>query len=287
MENRKIKIIFFGTPHFVIPVLETLTQNFDVVAVVTAPDSKTGRKQLLTPSPIKVFADKHAIPVFQPEKLITSNISLPPSDLFIVAAYGKLIPQALLNLPQYGTINIHPSLLPQYRGPTPVQTAILNGDKKTGISFMQMDAKMDHGPILAQYEHAIKPSDTFASLVTDLFLQSSKLLLQVINDYLNKKVQPHAQDEKDASYSHIIIKQDGFIQLDSLEIENWKLKIDRMIRAYYPWPAVWTQTTIKNQKVRIKFLPNKMLQVEGKKPIHLKDFLNGYPEMKERLQKIF
>src|SRR5579864_8312029 len=144
-----MKVVFFGTPIFVVPILKELAEYFEVVTVVTTPDQKLGRKQLLTPSPVKIYAQKHNIPIITPQQFNNETIeqlrNFKP-DLFVVAAYGKLIPNDLLELPTYGAINIHPSLLPKYRGPTPIQTALLNGETTTGISFIKMDEEMDHGP---------------------------------------------------------------------------------------------------------------------------------------------
>lgn len=280
-----MKIIFFGTPQEVIPVLENLTKNFDVVAVVTTPDQKAGRKQLLTPSPVKVFAKDHNIPVLQPENntSLKSLILNLKSDLFVVAAYGKIIPQDVLELPKHGAINIHPSLLPKYRGSTPIQSVLLNGDTKTGITFMKMDEHMDHGPILHQIPFTLEPTDTFGWLMQSTFAQAGQILPHVIQEYLSGNLEPQPQDDSKAIYTKIIAKEDGHIDLQNPPSSE---QLDRMIRAYFPWPTVWTQTKIKNKEVRIKFLPKHQLQVEGKNPMNIKDFLNGYPEMKELITRI-
>jgi len=286
MENKKLKIIFFGTPKEVVPVLETLIKYFDVVAVVTVPDQKAGRKQLLTPSPVKVAAQKYKIPVIQPEKLshITSHFSLPASDLFVVAAYGKLIPNEILQLPKLGAINIHPSLLPNYRGPTPIQTTLFNGDQTSGVTFIKMDEEMDHGPILHQMPITLEETDTFDWLMKNMFAQAAEILPHVIEEYVSGKIKPQPQDNEKATYTKIITKQDGYIDLENPPSKD---KFDRMVHAYFPWPTVWTKINIKNQEVRIKFLPKNMLQVEGKNLVNVNDFLNGYPEMKEIIRKIY
>lgn len=283
-----MKIIFFGTPKEVVPVLENLTRHFDVVAVITAPDQKSGRKQLLTPQPVKVSAQKLTIPVFQPHKLSESaaQIAKLDADLFIVAAYGEIIPESILKLPKLGAINIHPSLLPHYRGPTPIQTTLLNGDHASGITFIKMDAKMDHGAILHQIPVTLEKTDTFGWLMQSMFAQAAQILPGVIEDYGAGKIKPQPQDESKATYTKKITKEDGYIDLSELETLK-PLEIERRIRAYYPWPTVWTKTTINNREVRIKFLPDEKLQVEGKKPVRLKDFLNGYPQMKEKIEKLY
>ncbi|MGI8420154.1 MAG: methionyl-tRNA formyltransferase [Candidatus Levyibacteriota bacterium] len=303
-----MKIIFFGTPQEVVPVLQTLIKQHNVVAVVTTPDQKSGRKQQLTPPPVKVFAEKQGIPLLQPEQMKTENLKLkiPQSDLIVVAAYGKIIPNEILELPKFGAINIHPSLLPKYRGPTPIQTALLNGDETSGLTFIKMDAQMDHGPILHQLPFTLEKTDTFAWLMQSKFSQAANVLPHVIDEYISGKHTPQPQDETQASYTQRISKEDGFIDLDTPPRFE---KLDRMIRAYYPWPTVWTKVRIKNQESRVKFLPssshpelaplprsrssrrvsgsNILLQLEGKNPVSLKDFLNGYPEMRGKMEDLF
>lgn len=290
-----LKIIFFGTPQEVVPVLESLVKHFTVVAVVTTPDQKAGRRQLLTPPPIKVVAQKYNIPVFQPESFSsTASLSkLPTADLYVVAAYGKLIPNDILQTPHYDAINIHPSLLPMYRGATPIQTALLNGDRTTGITIIKMDNQMDHGPILHQLSYKLEETDTFELLMKKMFTQAAMILPHVIEEYTSGRLTPQPQDESKATYTKMITKEDGYIDLskiktlNAVEIENWKLNIARTIRAYYPWPSVWTKISMKNHEVRMKFLPNNQLQIEGKKPMSIQDFINGYPEMKEKIEKLY
>jgi methionyl-tRNA formyltransferase len=281
-----MNIIFFGTPQEVVPVLENLFKHFDVIAVITTPDQKAGRKQLLTPTPVKIFAQTHNITVLQPENnnSLHSLISNLKSDLLIVAAYGKLIPNDVLKLPTHGAINIHPSLLPKYRGPTPIQTALLNGDNTSGITFIKMDEQMDHGPILHQIPFTLEETDTFGWLMQSKFAQAAQILPHVIENYISGKLKPILQDDSQATYTKIITKQDGYIDLSNPPDPE---QLDNMIRAYYPWPTVWTKIRIKNQELRIKFLPKQQLQLEGKNPVALKDFLNGYPEIKEKIEKLF
>ncbi len=281
-----MKVIFFGTPKEVIPVLENLTKHFEVIAVVTAPDQKSGRKHLLTPTPVKIAAQQQAIPVLQPNNLSesVSELSKRDADLFVIAAYGKIIPEAILKMPRLGAINIHPSLLPKYRGSTPIQTTLLNGDKKSGITFIKMDKHMDHGPILHQIPFTLEKTDTFGWLMQSKFSQAAMILPHVINDYASGKLKPQPQDETHATLTKMISKKDGYIDLDNPPNQN---QLDRMIRAFFPWPTVWTKATINDHEVILKFLPEKKLQVEGKKPLNIKDFLNGYPKMKEKLAKLY
>lgn len=283
-----MKIIFFGTPHFVIPVLESLMKHFSVVGIVTAPDHKAGRKQLLTPSPVKKFIiDKGLqIPVITPEKFNKETLKQLRSlqaDLFVVAAYGYILPDELLDMPPFGAINVHPSLLPKHRGPTPVPTTILKGDTTTGVTIIKMDEAMDHGPIIAETTYQVHETDTTESLLIHLFNLSAEMLPDVINNFTSGKLIPRIQVESQATYTEKITKADGFIDLEKPPSRK---KLDLMIRAFYPWPTVWTKVTIKSHEVRIKFLPGNKLQMEGKNPVSLKDFLNGYPEVKPVLEKL-
>jgi methionyl-tRNA formyltransferase len=282
----KLKVIFFGTPQFVVPILEAIAKTHEIIAVVTTPDQKVGRKQMLTASPVKTYALEHNIPVIQPEKLSEAipHLSHLTSHLYVVAAYGKIIPKDILELPQYGAINIHPSLLPEYRGPTPIQTAVRDGKSETGISIMKMDEKMDHGPLLTTIPYPISEEDTSASLLDAVFAKSAEILPQVIEDYVSGEMQPKPQDDTKATYTKILAKEDGYIDIQTPPDTT---VFDCMVRAYYPWPNVWTKVNIKDHVVRIKFLPRKIIQMEGKQPVSLKDFTNGYPELKESISKLF
>ncbi len=284
----KARVVFFGTPEFVIPVLKSLHLNFNLVGVVTAPDSIQGRKKLLTPSPIKKYClEKSLSPIFTPDRLdqsIAENLKALNPSLFIVAAYGKILPKIILDIPTLGALNIHPSLLPKYRGPSPIQSAILNGDNKTGISIIRMDDQMDHGPILKQWVFPISEKDTSESLHINMFADAAKKLPSIIEDYLQGSLLPQPQDENQATYCPLITKKSGFFSLENPPPPEI---LDRMIRAYYPWPTAWTTLKIKDKEVRIKFLPDYKLQVEGGKPLTLKEFLNGYPELKTTIQKLF
>lgn len=285
-----MKIIFFGTPQFVVPVLEKLIKHFTIVGVVTTPDEKVGRKQLVTPSPVKIFAQTHSIPIYQPDTIneLTNvamkqfnNLSV---DVFVVAAYGKIIPDEVINLPRLGSINIHPSRLPDYRGPSPLQETILAGDKETAISIMQMDADVDHGPILVTKPLVIEPTETFLSLAEKSFKLGAEMLPTILEQLDNGTIIPQEQNHSNATFTNHITKEDGFFDINnppSPEI------LDRMIRAYYPWPTIWTKIRIKNNELRIKLLPKKKIQVEGKKVTNLEDFYNGYPELKETIEKLF
>ncbi|MDO8498659.1 MAG: methionyl-tRNA formyltransferase [bacterium] len=280
----QLKIVFFGTPQFVVPVLEKLAENFQVVGVVTAPDQKAGRKQLLTPSPVKLASQGQAweANVLTPQKLdptLAEQLTKIHPDLFVVAAYGKIIPQNILDIPKFGALNIHYSLLPKYRGASPIQEALLNGDKVSGTSIIKMDAKLDHGPIVSTKEIRLSESDNFESLNTIMTKETIPLLLKTIPDFMTGKIKLQVQDDTMATYCSIIKKEDGFFDINnSPPLE----KLDRMIRAYYPWPTAWTKWPFdkaqgKNNKI-VKLLPQNMVQIEGKKPVKLEEFLRGYPD---------
>jgi methionyl-tRNA formyltransferase len=253
IKNLKFKIIFLGTPDFIEPVIESLHENFDLVKII--------RK-----------------PIEFNENEIQEIKNLSP-DFFIVAAYGKILPINFLSIPKIGSINIHPSLLPKYRGPSPIQESILNGDKTTGVSIIKMDEEMDHGPILDQIEADVLPTDTFESLAKRLFANCTNALVRVISDY--ETIKPKLQDDSKATYTKLLSKQSGFIDLKNYELE-------RAIRAYYPWPGVWTKFDINDngsEKI-IKLLPNQRIQVEGKKEMTYIDFINGYKKGEEFLRKL-
>ena len=197
--------------------------------------------------------------------------SLKEADLILVAAFGKILSQEMLNSPKYGAINVHPSLLPKYRGPSPIQKAILNGDKVSGITIIKMDEKMDHGPIIYQESLELSDMDNFDTLSKKMFLRAGEVLPKVIEDFIAGKVKPKEQNSADATYCKLLTRERGYFDINNPPVPE---TLDRMIRAYYPWPGVWIKW---NGKI-VKFLPGGMIQMEGKKAIPLKDFLNGYPD---------
>lgn len=195
--------------------------------------------------------------------------SLENADLCVVAAYGKILTKEELNAPKFGCINIHPSLLPKYRGPSPIQQALLSGDKITGISIIKMDEKVDHGPIIYQQSLELFSDDNFDTLSKKMFLLAAEILPQIINDFIQGKIELLAQTETEASYCDKLTRESGYFDIDKMPGN-----LDRMIRAYYPWPGVWTKW---HGKI-VKFLPDGKLQMEGKKVLSKNDFLNGYPD---------
>lgn len=197
--------------------------------------------------------------------------SLNEADLTVVAAYGKILTPKELNTPKYGAINVHPSLLPKYRGPSPIQAAILNGDKVSGITIIKMDEEVDHGPILYQETLELSDSDTFDSLSKKMFLRAAEILPQVIEDFIQEKIKPRVQDHAIATHCNLLTRESGYFDINNPPFPE---KLDRMIRAYYPWPGTWTRW---NGKI-VKLHPGGVIQMEGKKAIPLKDFLNGYPD---------
>lgn len=292
------KIIFFGTPFFGRVILENLlADNFKVVGVVTQPDKPVGREQKMTPSPVKILAKKEKIPVLAPtnkQELAAASRKLLASkpDLFVIAAYGMIIPAQTLSIPKRGVLNVHPSLLPKYRGASPIQAAILRGEEETGATIMLADEEMDHGPILSQQKISIVPNETTPSLTEKLALLGGKLLTTTIPMYLKGEITPQPQNHELATFTKLIKKEDGKVDWDT---DNDQ--VERMVRAYTPWPGVWTTVgEMANQlnqklcnpkhgdlklKILAAHLENSTLsldlvQVEGKKPISFADFSKGY-----------
>ncbi len=244
------KIIFWGTSDFAIPTLETLINNgYEIVTVITNPDEPVGRKKIITPPPVKIAAERYKIPIYQPENL--KSYHLPPTtyppDLFIVASYGKIIPKSILEMSRLGTLNIHPSLLPRWRGPSPVQYTVLSGDKKTGVTIMKIDELMDHGPIIATSEKIQVTRNTkYKELLDQLSQIGAELLIDTLPKYLNGEIKPIPQDHSKATYSKILSKEDGHVDWSKSAEE-----IDRMVRALNPWPGVWSITDFKRINKRL------------------------------------
>lgn len=278
-----MKIVFFGSSGYVLPVIEKLKKDFEIELVITT-EKENGA--------VPKFCNKHSLPYLCVQNLSEPNtkykILNTESQVAILADFGLIIPETILHKFKYGILNIHPSLLPKYRGSTPVQNAVLNNEKETGVSIIKLDGKVDHGPILAQAKEEIRSNDTAQSLYERLFEMGSDLLYQNIKQYIKGELKLIGQDHKKATFTKIMIRNDGYFELSnppSLE------KLDLMIRAYFPWPSAWTRSMINARPERgrrgkssiIKFLPEKKLQVEGKKPIGYKDFINGYPNLDKQL----
>ena len=260
MGNQEIKIVFFGTPSFGAIILKKLIDNnYKPVLVITAS----------VDSLVLKLAQKEGIEVKHDFNDI-GNI-----DLIITASYGKIIPQRVLDLPQYGAINVHPSLLPKYRGSSPIQATILNGDKLTGTTLMLMDSEIDHGNIIAQVEYRLNKRNSYSVLDTQLANLSANLLIEILPKWLNDEIKTKEQDHSQATYTKIIKKKDGEINC-AKGIEY----IERQIRAYNPWPSAFTSYNGKMIKILEAEIENneliiKKVQPAGKKPMDYLDFKRG------------
>lgn len=251
-----------GTPQFAVPVLEGLiSSGYRPLAVYTQPDKPMGRGRNPAPSPVKKVALAHGLPVIQPVRLnepsqLERLSSLKP-DVIIVAAFGQILRRQVLELPPFGCLNLHPSLLPRHRGASPIQSAILAGDEETGVSLMLLDEGLDSGPILAQRKIPIQPQDTAESLGEKLSQTGAGLLLETLPGWLSRKITAQPQDESKATYSRPLSKADGEI--------DWKLsalELSRRVRAFYPWPGCYTFFRGK----RLKILEAVPLPGEGLEP---------------------
>ena len=234
------RIIFMGTPEFAVPCLEALVRSaYQVVAVYTQPDRKAGRGQAVTASAVKQKALPEGLNVVQPESLRAAGTAEEMAgfapDLIVVAAFGQILPAEILDLPKFGCLNVHPSLLPRHRGASPVATAILQGEEVTGVTIMLLDAGMDTGPILSQREVSISADDTTDSLSVKLAHAGAQLLTETLPLWFDGRVKPQPQDESRASYSKVINKADGEIDWRLSTLELW-----RRIRAFDPWPGCYT-----------------------------------------------
>jgi methionyl-tRNA formyltransferase len=236
-----MKIVYMGTPDFSVPVLQNLINDpaYDVVCVVTQPDRPKGRKQKLTASPVKVLAEQYGIPVLQPEKVrkpeaVASILAYAP-DLLVTAAYGQILPESLLDGPRLGCINVHASLLPSYRGAAPIQQAIIDGKKESGVTIMYMVKKLDAGDILSQIQVPITDDDTFGSLHDKLSAAGSKLLMKTLPELEQGHIHPVVQDETKATFAPSIKHNDEKI--------DWNRPADEvrnLIRGLSPFPGAFT-----------------------------------------------
>jgi len=317
MQKSKMKIVFMGTPEFGTIILEELVNGgYKPILVVTATDKPVGRKQTLTPPPVKVVAEKYGIDFLQPEKIENCKLKIEnyKPELVVVAAYGQILSKEILEIPKYGCLNIHPSLLPKYRGSTPVQYAILNGDKETGVTIILMDEKMDQGPILAQRELEIQNKSqipitkiTSGELNKKLANLGAKLLIETIPKWVKGEIKPKPQDESKATYTKILKREDG-----KIDWQKSAKEIERQIRAFDSWPGSFTFWE-KEKPVQIKILKTRVLeiiysktyplgktlvapqnelcvqcgegfliverlQLEGKKEMGSEEFLRGHPD---------
>ena len=278
------RFVYFGTPEFAMIILEELELKGLLPAlVITAPDKPKGRKLVVTPSEVKLWANAHNIPVLTPEKLkdedFVSELSKSTWDLFVVAAYGKIIPKNILEMPSHGVLNVHPSLLPKFRGSSPIEGAILSDEKFTGVTIMQLDEEMDHGPVLAQRERIrnIWPPKG-SDLTRDLAHFGGALLADIIPEWMNG-LKAFPQDHTRATFTKKIRKEDGLIDLSGDQEMNYK-----KIRAYDEWPGAYFFIERSGKQMRVRITDaeyeNDELKItrvvpEGKKEMSYEDFLRG------------
>jgi methionyl-tRNA formyltransferase len=272
-----LNFTFFGSSKFSVFCLEEL-KNLNILPslVVTTPDKPTGRGLKLTPTPVKIWAEENKITCITPDKL-TGNI--PIADLFLVASYGKIIPKAVIDLPKFCTLNIHPSLLPKYRGPSPLQEQILNDEKEVGVSLMLIDEKMDHGPIIAQEKIAITSwpkLEDFKALTAKV---GAKLFSDNLEAWVKNEIKAKEQLHAQATFTKEVEKVDGLIDLAGDPYQNF-----RKIQAYSMWPNAYFFVQKGEQKIRVivkdaEFVDGKLILKkvipEGKKEMSFEDFMRG------------
>jgi len=309
-KHKNFNIVFIGTPDFGLPTLKSLINdpNFTIKGVITQTDKKIGRKQILSQSPIKTEALKNNIEVWQPQKIKEFTIPISNIDFIVVIAYGQIIPKNILDLPKYGCINIHGSLLPKYRGAACIQEAIKNGDKKTGVTIMKMDEHLDTGPILAQKEVEISPADTTGVVYDKISKLGAEILIPTLKSYANQEIKEIEQDDSKSSYVGLLKKNDG-----KMDFSKTATELERFVRAMTPWPGAFKQiedeeSKIKNIRIlKVQHKPieinthkpgdlfvynNKLclqckkdalildeVQPEGRKPMNAKNFINGYSDL--------
>jgi methionyl-tRNA formyltransferase len=298
----KTRTVFMGSPDFAVPTLRALADEggYDLLGIVTQPDRPAGRGNKLTPPPVKIAADELGIPSIQPEKLrqpeAMAQLRAWNPDLIVVAAFGQILRPEVLDLPKYGCINVHASLLPRWRGAAPIQAAILAGDAETGITIMQMDPGIDTGPMLSQHAIPILPDDTGGSIFEKLSALGGELLLETLPRYLGGELHPQTQPAEGATYAPMLKKEDGL-----LDFTRPAAELERRVRAMSPWPGafmLWQGAPLKIQKAHVAagntetgkqvvvdgfpavgtaegLLVFDELQPSGKKPMPGKAFLSG------------
>lgn len=295
------KIVFMGTPDFAVPVLQRLIQYHEVIGVITQPDRPAGRKGEISPPPVKQVAEQAGIPVFQPEKIRTpdsiAHLKQWNAEVFVVAAFGQILPQTVLDIPPHGSVNVHASLLPRWRGAAPIQAAIRAGDFTTGVTIMKMDAGMDTGPVLAMGQIVIEPDETGQSLHDRLSELGAELLINTLPGYLSGAIQPMPQPDEEITIAPRIAKADGLIDWTQSAVS-----IDRQVRAFTPWPGTYTYWDGEQLKIHSgtvgegRAAPGKIVerdgrvaigtgrglyypaqvQLPGKKVVSIADFLRGH-----------
>lgn len=247
-EAPKTRIIFMGSPDFALPSLTTLAENYTVAGVVTQPDRPAGRGRKLISPAVMVFANRRGLPSIQPRRLkepqAMEQLMAWQPELIVVAAFGQILRQEVLDLPAHGCINVHASLLPRWRGAAPIHAAILHGDAETGVTIMRMDAGLDTGPILAQRAIPIAEEETASTLSAKLADLGAELLLHTLPSYLAGDIEPQPQDDSQATYAPMLKKAEG-----ALDFSKPAQQLARQIRAFHPWPGSFVQIGNKPLKV--------------------------------------
>lgn len=254
-----MNVVFMGTPDFAVPSLENIAKVHNVQAVFTQPDKPVGRKMILTPPDVKVCAEKLGIPVYQPVKLKDSDSyeiikDLNP-DVIVVVAYGQILPENILNIPKYGCINVHGSLLPKYRGAAPIQWSVLNGDKVTGVTTMYMEKGLDTGDILETKEYEIGINDTAGEVFDTLAEMGGKLILDTLEKAEKGELHPIKQDDSKSSYAKMLDKS-----MCNIDFSKTNLQVHNQVRGLSPWPVASTKL---NGKV-LKIFETRLAEGKGK-----------------------
>ncbi len=312
MENPiKLKIVFMGTSFFAAAILEALIKDdYNIISVYTKPDQQVGRDQKVRKSEVKILSEQEKLRIFTPEKIDKDTIleiKEQEPDIIIVASYGKILTEEILKLPRFGAINVHASLLPKFRGPSPIQNAILNGEKETGATIMLMDKGIDTGDILSQQKIDINPEETYPELLKRISQLSSYALLKTLPLWIRKKISPKKQEENKATYCQLIERSDGKIIWT-----NDARSIYKQWRALLPWPGIFTYWEKNGVNLRLKLtkispVPGELkdnremgevmdlngktavkaasgiiileeIQLEGKAKVKIGDFINGHPD---------
>jgi methionyl-tRNA formyltransferase len=298
--STKPNVVFMGSPDFALSTLRALHENYSLVGVVTQPDRVAGRGRELKPPPVKTLALALGVPIIQPVKLrepeAMGQLQAWSPDVIVVAAFGQILKKDVLDLPKFGCINVHASLLPRWRGAAPINAAILHGDDETGITIMKMDAGLDTGPILSQRAVRIKPDETAGSLFETLSRLGADLLLETLPKYLSGEIEPRPQPEEGATYAGLLKKEEGRLDFSLPAVE-----LERKVRAFNPWPGTyfeWGGNLLKvhragtgsgkrreGERLVIEGLPAvgtsegilllEEVQPAGKKPMSGKAFLAG------------
>lgn len=233
-----MKVVFMGSPDFALPSLRTLAKNYQIVGVVTQPDRASGRGRGIKMPPVKTLALELGIPVMQPEKLrapeAMEQLREWKPELIVVTAFGQILKKDVLDLPRFGCINVHASLLPRWRGAAPINAAILHGDEETGVTIMKMDVGLDTGPMLAKRSVRLSADDTAGSVAETLSQLGADLLIEALPDYLSGKLTPQPQPEEGATYAPMLKKEEG--KLDFTRLVN---ELERQVRAFNPWPGAF------------------------------------------------